>query len=195
MSEVAGDVGVQGDLGAEVPEGIDALRAQESAVELALATAQLRPVLLARDRGILLLERASISTDAVREAVEEPCRVDLDEVAEEDVDRSARELPVGDEELHAVVAGPHGSGRAIDDRDPRPPWRADLGRGQLECRAEQRSPGDRQDAGVRDDVIAHGDAVAIDVELGGPVGHGGSLVGGVLVALLARPHGMRESNV
>ncbi len=41
MSEVAGDVGVQGDVGAVVPEGIDALRAQEPTIEFALSTPEL----------------------------------------------------------------------------------------------------------------------------------------------------------
>lgn len=99
VGEVAGDVGVQCDVGPVVPVGLDALGGQQPGIDLLLATAEFGPVLLARDRGVLVFEFSPIGARALYQAVEEPTRIDLNEVAEVDVDRPLRQLAIFDKQL------------------------------------------------------------------------------------------------
>lgn len=87
---------MEGDPGAVVLERLDAFRTQRAVVALPLSAKQCFPVLRLRDGRVGALQSVPVGRFTRGQAVEEPCRVDLQEVPEIDV-RPAFEPAIVDE--------------------------------------------------------------------------------------------------
>ena len=117
------------------------------------------------DADMLGAKRLAVRTGALRQAGEQPSRVDLQEVAEEDRHRLLRHPPVVDEQLHAVIDRPHSGGRPVDLHGPRPSGRSHIRRHLLDEGAETHAPPHAHHRGMRDDIVARGDTLTIDMHL------------------------------